>query len=144
MQRVQKEMRSAQHLLYVSLKYTKTCDVMLNLINRWKNTIDFCIELLLNKLKKKKIIKAIPAAPRQKVDLLLKVFKKEDIAKEALILYSFFRVVPSSKLIKEHEFRKNVSLKVINTEEVTINLEKLHEWEDLLEKFINFVRVFTS
>lgn len=144
MQRVQKEMRSAQHLLYVSLKYTKTCDVMLNLINRWKNTIDFCIELLLNKLKKKKIIKAIPIAPRQKVDLLLKVFKKESIAKEALILYSFFRVVPSAKLIKEHEFRKNVCLKVINTEEVSINLEKLHEWEDLLERFINFVRVFTS
>ena len=144
MQRVQKEMRSAQHLLYVSLKYTKTCDVMLNLINRWKNTIDFCIELLLNKLKKKKIIKAIPIAPRQKVDLLLKVFKKEDIAKEALILYSFFRVVPSAKLIKEHEFRKNVCLKVINTEEVSIDLEKLHEWEDLLERFINFVRVFTS
>lgn len=144
MQRVQKEMRSAQHLLYVSLKYTKTCDVMLNLINRWKNTIDFCIELLLNKLKKKKIIKAIPVAPRQKVDLLLKVFKKEDIAKEALILYSFFRVVPSAKLIKEHEFRKNVCLKVINTEEVSIDLEKLHEWEDLLERFINFVRVFTS
>ncbi len=144
MQRVQKEMRSAQHLLYVSLKYTKTCDVMLNLINRWKNTIDFCIELLLNKLKKKKIIKAIPVAPRQKVDLLLKVLKKESIAKEALILYSFFRVVPSAKLIKEHEFRKNVCLKVINTEEVSINLEKLHEWEDLLERFINFVRVFTS
>jgi len=144
MQRVQKEMRSAQHLLYVSLKYTKTCDVMLNLINRWKNTIDFCIELLLNKLKKKKIIKAIPVAPRQKVDLLLKVFKKESIAKEALILYSFFRVVPSAKLIKEHEFRKNVCLKVINTEEVSIDLEKLHEWEDLLERFINFVRVFTS
>jgi len=144
MQRIQKEMRSAQHLLYVSLKYTKTCDVMLNLIDRWKNTIDFCIELLLNKLKKKKVIKAIPIAPRQKVDLLFKVFKKDDIVKDGLNLYSFFRKVPSAKLVKEHEFRKNVCLKVINTEEVNIDLEKLHEWEDLLERFINFVRVFTS
>ncbi|GAI31235.1 unnamed protein product, partial [marine sediment metagenome] len=43
-----------------------------------------------------------------------------------------------------HEFRKNVSLKVINTEEATIDLEKLHEWEDSLEKFINFVRTFIA
>jgi len=144
MQRVEKEMRAAQHLLYVSLKYTKTCDVMLNLINRWKNTVDFCTELLLNRLKKKKVIKAIPIAPKLKVDLLLKVFKREDIAKEALNLYSFFRKIPSAKLVKEHEFRKNVSLTVINTEEVSIDLEKLHGWEDTLEKFINFVRAFVS
>jgi len=144
MQRVEKEMRAAQHLLYVSLKYTKTCDVMLNLINRWKNTVDICTELLLNRLKKKKVIKAIPIAPKLKVDLLLKVFKREDIAKEALNLYSFFRKIPSAKLVKEHEFRKNVSLTVINTEEVSIDLEKLHGWEDTLEKFINFVRAFVS
>lgn len=144
MQRVEKEMRAAQHLLYVSLKYTKTCDVMLNLINRWKNTAEFCTELLLNRLKKKKVIKAIPTAPKLKVDLLLKVFKREDIVKEALNLYSFFRKIPSTKLVKEHEFRKNVSLTVINTEEVSIDLEKLHGWEDALEKFINFVRVFVS
>lgn len=144
MQRVEKEIRSAQHLLYVSLKYTKTCDVMLNLIDRWKSTIDFCIEILLNRLKKKKTIKAIPVAPKPKVDLLLKVFKKEDAVKDALNLYSFFRRIPSAKLIREHEFRKNVSLKVINGEEVSIDLEKLHQWEDILEKFINFVRVFVS
>lgn len=144
MQRAEKEMRAAQHLLYVSLKYTKTCDVMLNLINRWKSTVDFCIELLLNRLKKKKMIKAIPSAPKPKVDLLLKVLKREEIAKNALNLYSFFRRIPSAKLVKEHEFRKNVCLKVINTEEVDINLEKLHEWEDILERFINFVRAFVS
>ena len=29
-----KEKTSADHLLYVSLKYTKTCDVILNLLAR--------------------------------------------------------------------------------------------------------------
>jgi len=141
---VEKEMRSAQHLLYVSLKYTKTCDVILNLIERWKNTIDRCIELLLNKLKKQKVIKAIPAAPKPKVELLSKVFKKEQAVKNALELYSLFRKIPSLELIREHEFRKNVSLIVINTEKVSIDMEKLKEWQGILEKFINFVRVFIS
>ena len=38
---------SADHLLYVSLKYTKTCDVILNLIQRWRKMIETAIDEIL-------------------------------------------------------------------------------------------------
>lgn len=140
MQLIEKEMRSAQHLLYVSLKYTKTCDVILNLIERWQNLIELSIESLLNKAKKKKIISKIPEAPKLKIDLTAKLFKKEPLVKDILILYSFFRKINTLKQIKEHEFRKNVTLRVINGNEIAINMDKLKEWQELLESFIKFVR----
>ena len=39
MEEIIQEKISADHLLYVSLKYTKTCDVVLNLILRWRRMI---------------------------------------------------------------------------------------------------------
>ena len=76
LEKIMKEKISADHLLYVSLKYTKTCDVILNLIRRWAVMIDDSILGLLEQLKKKKKIKTIPAAPRQKTELVKEQFKK--------------------------------------------------------------------
>jgi len=51
MERIIQEKISADHLLYVSLKYTKTTDVILNLIARWRSIIDLCIDKILEKAK---------------------------------------------------------------------------------------------
>ena len=44
MDRIIKEKISADHLLYVSLKYTKTSEVILNLILRWTIMIEYSFE----------------------------------------------------------------------------------------------------
>jgi len=47
MEDIIQEKISADHLLYVSLKYTKTCDVILNLILRWRKMIETSIDEIL-------------------------------------------------------------------------------------------------
>jgi hypothetical protein len=94
LERIMKEKTSADHLLYVSMKYTKTCDVMLNLINRWKSMIELCVDAMLAKLKKKKKIKSIPAAPKMKVIALRKALKKEPIVLNTLDTFEFFKRIP--------------------------------------------------
>ncbi len=54
MEEIIQEKISADHLLYVSLKYTKTCDVILNLILRWKRMIETSINGILKHAKKKR------------------------------------------------------------------------------------------
>lgn len=136
-----KEKTSADHLLYVSLKYTKTCDVMLNLIERWKSMLELCLEALIQKAKKKKVIKSIPAAPKMKVELLKGAFKKEPIVLETIQVYEFFKKVPELQKIRENEFRKNVCLRIIDpNKETKIDMDKLKEYSELLERFIKFVR----
>ncbi|MBS3082133.1 hypothetical protein J4416_04350 [Candidatus Pacearchaeota archaeon] len=84
-----KEKISADHLLYVSLKYTKTCDVILNLLSRWKIMVDTSFAFLIDRAGRS--WKPVPNAPRAKVIQLRKLYSKEPIVIEALDLYEFFR-----------------------------------------------------
>tara|TARA_Y100000310_G_C20494608_1_gene720904 strand:- start:260 stop:685 length:426 start_codon:yes stop_codon:yes gene_type:complete len=141
MENIIKEKISADHLLYVSLKYTKTCDVIINLLHRWKVMIDMGMDKLVERAKKSKKWKPIPNAPRAKLIQLKKIFKKEEIVVETLNLYELFRDVEKLDKIRENEFRKGVNLKVnYKDEEIDINLDKLKEYYIILERFISYLK----
>lgn len=145
MDRIIKEKISADHLLYVSLKYTKTSEVILNLILRWTIMIEYAFENLLKHAKKKKIIKSIPQSPKPRLDLIREAFSNEKIIIDTLDLYEMFRRIDTLKKESEGEFRKNVALKVsYRGEVVKINLEQLKEYSLTLEKFINYLKQFLS
>lgn len=138
--KIEKEKRRADHLFYTSLKYTKTGDVILNLIKRWEAMIEECITGLLESAKKKKIIKAVPKAPLKRRQMILKLFKKVEDVERVIKLYTFFRNINSYRKISEHEFRKNLTLHVITgNNKVDIDIEKLQEWDLLFNNFVKFV-----
>jgi len=140
-----KEKISADHLLYVSLKYTKTCDVMINLLKRWKIMIEYSIEGLLGKAKKKKKIKKIPTAPKIKVDTIKKIFKRQEEVTEAIALYEMFKLIDILKKTKAHEFRKGVCLTIMyKGKEIRVDLDKLKEYAEILERFINYTKLFLT
>jgi hypothetical protein len=137
---IEREKKRAEHLLYVSLKYTKTCDVILNLMERWQHMIKLCIELLFRQAKKRRIIKSVPSAPKVREEQIMKLFKDE-LVQKTVRLYNFFRRVPPLEKMKEHEFRKNVTLRIIDYgREIEINMDKLKEWNELIESFLKYVR----
>ncbi len=140
-----KEKTSADHLFYVSLKYTKTCDVILNLIARWKSMIEMCFDALLEKALKEKKILNLPKSPKEKIEMMRKVYKKSPIIQEVVSVYIFFRRIPELNKTREGEFRKNVNLKIIELNKITeINMDKLKVYVELLEKFISEVKHFLS
>lgn len=142
---IMKEKTSADHLLYVSLKYTKTCDVILNLISRWQNMIEMSFDALLVEALKQKKIKVMVRSPKDKVETIKKVFKKEKSIQEVIPLYIFFRRIPGLSKTREGEFRKNLNLKIIDGKNIVeINLDKLKEYEEILERFISYVKHFLS
>ena len=142
LEKIIKEKISADHLMYVSMKYTKTCDVMINLLKRWKIMLDYSFEGLLEKAKRKKIVKQIPEAPKLKIDLMRKSFKSKEV-QDALDLYEMFKLIDILEKTKEGEFRKGVCLRVNHKKaEVAINLEKLKEYAEILERFINYTKLF--
>ncbi|MEM4703055.1 MAG: hypothetical protein QXP53_01035 [Candidatus Pacearchaeota archaeon] len=140
---IRREQKMAEHLFYVSLKYTKSGDVILNLIERWEKMTGSCIELLLKKAKKKKQITSIPIAPKVKEILVKKIYKGID---NIIDLYDLFRKMPNLEKIKEHEFRKNVAVRVIDQgKEIEINMEKLKKWYEMFNDFVKFCeKVYAS
>ncbi|PIN88526.1 hypothetical protein COU61_04545 [Candidatus Pacearchaeota archaeon CG10_big_fil_rev_8_21_14_0_10_35_13] len=141
MDRIIQEKISADHLLYVSLKYTKTGDVILNLLKRWVSMVDETIRLLLENAKDNKKISVIPVAPKLKVDAAKNLYKKNKAISEGFKLYDFFKVVPKLEKLKEFEFRKNITLKVNDgTKWISINLETLREYSAIMDSFVNEVK----
>ena len=145
LEKIIKEKISADHLMYVSMKYTKTCDVMINLLKRWKIMMDYAFEGLLEKAKKKKIIKKIPTAPKIKIDTIKEIFIKNQEVMDAVKEYEMFKLIDILNNTKEGEFRKGVCLRVMyKGKEVAINLDKLKEYSKTLETFINYTKLFLS
>jgi len=143
MEDIIQEKISADHLLYVSLKYTKTCDVMVNLLIRWRKMIDVSIESLLNKAKKKKKIKLIPTNPVGKIEAMRKLFKKDENFQKVMDMYQMFRKIEDLRQERIGEFRKNVTLRVFyQGKEININLEQLKEYAEKLEEFISTTKQF--
>ena len=143
MEEIIQEKISADHLLYVSLKYTKTCDVIVNLILRWRKMIETAIDAMLQKAKKKKKISAVPLNPIGKIKEIRKVFKKDKEFLKVIDMYEMFRKIEELRKERIGEFRKNVNLKVFyRGKEVNINLEQLKIYADMLEKFISTTKQF--
>jgi hypothetical protein len=132
-----KEKTSADHLLYVSMKYTKTCDVILNLIARWKNLLEISFDTLIENYVEKKKIPNMPQSPKQRVEFMKLYFKKFDKIQQVIPLYIFFKRVPDLGKTREGEFRKNVNLKIIEpTKTTVINMEQLGNYAKTVEEFM--------
>ena len=133
-----KEKTSADHLMYVSLKYTKTCDVILNLLARWKSLIEISFDAILEKSHEGGSIPAMPATPKERIEFIKKYFAKDEAVQKIVPLYIFFKRIPDLKKVRSGEFRKNVNLKVVvtPTRNVDINMLKLGEYYDIVEAFM--------
>ncbi len=141
MEQLIKEKISADHLLYVSLKYTKTCDVIINLLLRWKTMIEIGMDMLVERMKKQKRWKPVPDAPRAKLVQLKQLYANNKEVSETLKIYELFRDIEQLEKVREQEFRKGVNLQVTyRSEVININLDKLKEYAELLERFISVLK----
>jgi hypothetical protein len=140
-----KEKTSADHLLYVSLKYTKTCDVILNLLARWKSLIELSFNTIIEESINKGKIPEKPISPKQSVEFIKKYFKNYKGIQESIPFYIFLKRIPECQKTREGEFRKNVNLKVKIAENTTIiNLIKLDEYSEIIDKFLKDIKEILS
>ena len=145
MEEIIQEKISADHLLYVSLKYTKTCDVMINLLFRWCRMIEISIEKILKQAKKKKKISSIPGSPVEKLEKIKGLFKKDKDFLKTIEMYEMFRKVDELRKERIGEFRKNVTLRLwYKGKEINVNLDMLKEYAANLEKFVETTKKFLA
>ena len=141
MEEIIQEKISADHLLYVSLKYTKTCDVIMNLLLRWRKMIDTCIIHLLKDAKRRGKVKEVSENAMGRIAEIKELLKKDQNSLDTIDFFMMLRKIESLKTERIGEFRKNVNLKVIfRGKEININLERLKEYAEMLEKFIDMTK----
>lgn len=131
------ELKRADHLLYVSLKYTRTVDVFKSLIQRLLDCDEFTIQALLKYLKEKKKIPALTQSPVAQANQLKKYFPEDRLIQENIDLYLLLRKINKAEYVKAKEFRRHVNMTVLIEEEVIeVNIDRLYEYYDQTKAFL--------
>ncbi len=140
---VVRELRKVDHLIFVSLKYTRTADVLKHIIKRMISAFDFMMGALFIDFKKKKKNKKIeiPKTPGQKVNLLKEIFKKDDTIQEFIQFYLNLRKIDRADYTKCREYRRHVTMTVViegKTQEITI--DSSHEFYDKSKQYLEYIK----
>lgn len=125
------QMLRADHLFHVTLKYTRTADVIKNLVKRLVNSLEYAITEILEKKK----VKNIPTIALMRADLLKKKFPKNKIIKELIKFYLQLKKIDKGKYSVGDEYRKNVAIIV---GDIRIDIPKLRELLDKTKEFVRF------
>ena len=134
------ELKRADHLIYVSLKYTRTVDVIKNILSRLISAIDFAIETLLLLMLKEKLIDEVPKSPGLRCELLTTRFN-DDESLELINFYLFLRRVNRATFTRFQEFRRHVTMSAVLDDNVTVevDIDTLFEYFEKTKKFISKV-----
>mgnify|MGYP001620184621 CR=1 FL=1 len=127
----EEELKRADHLIYVTLKYTRTTEVIKNTIKRLINAHDFAVLEALKYLK----VKEISDVPRRRIIQLEELVPK---LKHEIKFYLLLKEIDAAPFTRKEEYRKNVTLL---TKPYNVNVEKLKEF---FERTIIFVKNITD
>ena len=105
--------------------------------------IQTCKREILKKAQKEGKIKEIPDNAIGRIREIKNLFKDDPDFLKVMDFFMMLRKLEDLKTERIGEFRKNVALKIqFRGEEVNVNLEKLKEYAELLEKFINTTKKY--
>jgi len=141
------ELKRADHLIFVSLKYTRTMDVLDSVVKRLVSTMELIVETLLQWLLKKKKIKEIPESYKSKIEVVRASFKRDEIIQDFLKFYSFLLRVDKGHHAGRSEFRKGVTM--TSTSELgdvidEVNLDKIKEYYLKTLEFVDYIEEMLS
>ena len=134
------EFKRVDHLYYVTLKYTRTVDVIRSVVERLISTFEYGVDALLKCMKEEKIIDEIPSSPVEKGMLAKEKCENEEICKD-LGIYLNLRKIMREEYTKREEYRRHVTMVVeYEGETLNIDIEILKEHYDDMKDFLRYIK----
>lgn len=133
------ELMRLEHIIYVSLKYTRTVDVILNALHRLVEVFDLIIEAFLEKAKEENKMSSLPKSPALRATHLAELYPKDQELQKYLMFYAFLKNVLKLPYAKRQEFRRHVTL-VVEMENCTaeVDIDNLTNCEKFAHRFFNY------
>ncbi len=136
------ELKRVDHQIYVSLKYTRTVDVLLNTVSRMIDAYTCMVDSLLKLAVESKIVleDAVPLSPLERGSLVKGLFSDEIVQKNMDLYFLLRKIFKSPPITKEQEFRRHVaSITIINGKEEKIDIDILTEYYDQIKEFHEWI-----
>jgi hypothetical protein len=143
--RAKEELKRVDHLIYVTLKYTRTCDVIKSVIERLINAFEEAFDQCLEYAKEKKKLKVIPDSNRMRAEMLQKVCNKRGI-KKYFGLYYLFRELYVAEFGRKEEYRKHVAMvcRLDKGKIVEVDIPVLMGYFDQTKEFVKIMEEWTK
>lgn len=140
------ELKRADHLIHITLKYTRTTDVIISILQRFVSAIEAEMKDILEIAKEKKHITQIEPSPKLKTQQLRKLFKNSEEINILIDFYFLLRRIIKAEHSKKDEFRKNITLYAIDDSGIfaEINAETIKEYFKKVEDLINYMDEYIS
>ena len=129
------ELKRIDHLIYVTLKYTRTVDVLLSIIERMVNSYEFVIESLLRKAVEEGKIE-MPDNPIAKANTIKELYSSKSF-QDRINKYLLFRKLRRVEYEKINEFRRHVTMITeVDGEKIEVNIDSITEDFHKLKSFL--------
>lgn len=133
------ELKRAEHLIYVSLKYTRTVDVLFNALNRMIDAYSLLVDVLVLYAKDKQNLKEELNTPLAKANVVKKLYGQQEI-QDNMDLYFLLRKISRAPFQPDQEYRRHVAiLTTIEGREETINIDIITQYFEFQRGFFKFV-----
>ncbi len=137
----EKELRRSDHLLYVSLKYTRTVDVLKSIIERLINAIAFCNTALLKKAKSEGVIKEVPELSRTVVDTLRNIYADDTVIQNYMDFYNLLRKLDKAEFDRALEYRRHVTMTAhLDDKKVEITIDIITDYFNRTKEYLIYVK----
>ncbi len=139
LENAKEELKRIDHLIYVTLKYTRTVDVLRSVIERMVNSYEFIVNALVKKSLEENEDEEVPNNPIAKANHVLSNYTSKTIT-ENVKRYLLFRKLKRVKYDKKNEFRRHVTMmSVVDDEKIDINIDNITEDFHALKKTLEKV-----
>jgi hypothetical protein len=134
LRKAKEEYHRVDHLVYVSLKYTRTCDVIKHAVERMISTLDLLYSTLLERYEQEGKISDLPSAPLQRCKLLEDTLPPENEIRQTIDLYRKLRKIDKAEFTRSNEFRRHVTLTAkLGDEIVELHIDNITEYLKIIK-----------
>ena len=135
------ELKRADHSIAVSLKYTRTVDVIKSIVERLINTIGFELDALVAHAKTQKKIAEVSALPRVKVEQVKKLYETDRTIVDFCDFYLLLRRIDKAKFDRTQEYRRHVTMTAHLDDggSVEITIDIISDYFERTKEFLNYV-----
>ena len=141
----QEELKRVDHLIYVSLKYTRTVDVLLNSISRIIDAYDFMFMAIIEKGIADKD-DAIPKTPIERGNFVKDLYPDDQQIHDNVELFFLLRKIHRSpNPQKTQEYRRHVALTVyVDGREEIVNIDIITQYYHFQKEFFDRLKILLA
>ncbi|MBI1971190.1 hypothetical protein HYS47_05570 [Candidatus Woesearchaeota archaeon] len=138
------ELKRVDHLIYVSLKYTRTCDIFKNIFERLISALDFSFLAVLQLLHDQGKVMEVPGQPGSKCNLLKEYYTDEKVA-GIVDFYLKMRQINRTDFSRDREYRRHVTMTIaLPDETITITIDNITDYFRTTKESVEYLKTVVA